>query len=360
MSASRGPAINLARRPFRNNTVHYVVFISCFVLLVAASVYNVYDYASTGGEISRLDEELGDRTGRYRGLGDEVEKMKADVARLDLTTLNTKSNFANGLILSRLFSWSALFDRIEELIPPDVKIRSIRPSISPKGIEIQIDGMARTPPALYEFETALDGSNFFTGVYPVSESTRESKTELNFDLMMNYIPSGRISREPVAPGTPMAGLPQPDQAVVTTEGQAAASPTGGSVTTEAAPDTATGAPAAPVVPTVTAGLQGVAVAVEPEEPEAVDAGQAAPAPVSRRPAPEMTNKEFLDAFGKDRLMQARGKFGVRPPSEHAEMNNADFIQKFGLERFMQARGHLNRAAQITSVTAVDPNTGAPK
>ena len=74
MSASRGPAINLARRPFRNNTVHYVVFISCFVLLVAASVYNVYDYASTGGEISRLDEELGDRTGRYRGLGDEVEK----------------------------------------------------------------------------------------------------------------------------------------------------------------------------------------------------------------------------------------------------------------------------------------------
>lgn len=350
MSTSRVPAINLARRPFRNNTVHYVVFISCFVLLVAASVYNVYDYAKTGGEISRLGEELGDRTGRYRGLGDEVEKMKADVTRLDLTTLNTKSNFANGLILSRLFSWSALFDRIEELIPPDVKIRSIRPSISPKGIEIQIDGMARTPKALYEFETALDGSNFFTGVYPVSESTRESKTELNFDLMMNYIPAGRISREPAAPATPMAGLLRPDPAVASPEGQAAAGPTGASVTTEV--------PAGTAGSTDAAGPQGIAVSGDPEEPAAEDAGQAAPVP--RKMGPEMTNKEFLDAFGKDRFIRARGKFGVRPPIEHPELNNADFIQMFDLDAFLKARGHLDRAAQITPATAVDPNTGAPK
>ena len=303
-----------------------------------------------------VDRQLGERAGRYRGLGDEVEKMKADVSRLDLTTLNTKSNFANGLILSRLFSWSALFDRIEELIPPDAKIRSIRPSISPKGIEILIDGMARTPQALYEFETALDGSNFFTGVYPVSESTRESKTELNFDLMMNYIPAGRISRVPAAPATPTAGLPQPDQATVTPEGQAADSPAGGAVTTEAAPGAPTGATAAPVV---TARPQESAGAAEPEEPVVVDAAQAPP-PVARRPAPEMTNKEFIDAFGKDRFMRARGEFGVRPPIEHPELNNKDFIQKFGMEMFLQGRGHLDRAAQVTPVPGGETNQGAPK
>ena len=365
-SVNRLPSINLARRPFRNNTVHYVVFASCFTLLAAASVYNVYDYVQTGGEISRLTADLGDRTSRYRGLGDEVEQMKADVSKLDLTTLNTKSNFANGLILSRLFSWSALFDRIEELIPADVKIRSIRPAISPKGIEIQLDGMARTPQALYEFETALDGSNFFTGVYPVSESTRESKTELNFDLMMNYIPAGRVPVAPAAPATPTAGLPQPvPTSAGATEGQPAVDANARPVATEAA----TAMPGAPAAVST-----GPAAGPEQAAPqEAADAGGSAkttvqeaapvvsaPNPVPSKPAPEMTNKEFVESFGKERFMRARGKFGVRPPVEHPELNNADFIQKFGMEVFLQSRGHLDRAAQVTPPPVGAPNQEAPK
>lgn len=384
MSVSRVPSINLAKRPFRNNTVHYIVFGSCFVLLAAASVYNVYDFVVTGGEIGRFEQDLGERTSRYRGLSDEVEQMKSNVSKLDLTTLNAKSNFANGLIMSRLFSWSVLFDRIEELIPPDVKIRSIRPAISPKGIEIQIDGMARTPTALYDFETALAGSSFFTSVYPTSESTRESKTELNFDLMMNYIPAGRNNTEPGTPATPTAGLPLPEQAAAATPPGEAGAAAG---TAEAAPGNiapspetnvaaAAGAPPGPDAPVnspaaaATPQPQNSAGAGNTGQPEAAGAAPVAPAPrpAQDKPVPELTNKEFIEKFGKERFIKARGKFIVAAPLEHPEMDNATFIQKFGMEQFLKARGHLNRAGHVmpgagtgaATPTNADPNQEAPQ
>ena len=181
----RPPAINLARRPFRNNSVYYGVFVTCGVLLMVASGYNVYDFVQTGRQMSVLQQDLDARQHAYLELRDEVEKMKKEVSHLDLGSLNQKSSFANGLILSRQFSWSVLFDRIEDLMPPHVKIRSIRPSISAKGgIEIQLDGMAQGADDLYEFELGLVTSQYFTGVYPLSENSKESRAEINFDLAM--------------------------------------------------------------------------------------------------------------------------------------------------------------------------------
>lgn len=364
MNASRVPTINLARRPFRNNTIHYAVFATCFVLLAAASAYNVYDYVSTGAKLTSLGQELGERTDRYRGLADDVERMKAEVSRLDLTTLNTKSNFANGLILSRLFSWSALFDRIEDLIPSDVKIRSIRPAISPKGIEIQIDGMARTPQALYEFETALDGSNYFTGVYPLSESTRESKTELNFDLMMNYIPAGRAPKPPATPAAATAAATGQQPADGTQAAGAQPAGAGEQASGGVQSPAAQASPPAAVTPGTAPVRAGEAPAPQPTPAgdasgsESGEPAQVAPPP-SGKSAPAMTNKEFLDAFGKARFLRARGKFGVRAPIEHPELNNEEFIQKYGMDVFLQSRGHLDRAGQVVPGQPADPNRRAP-
>ncbi len=208
----RPPTINLARRPFRNNTVHYTVFGACAALLLAATGYNVNDFVKTGGELGRLQQELEEHTTRYNSLAADVRQMRKDVEALDLGVLNTKSRFANGLILSHLFSWSTLFERMEDLIPPDVKIRSIRPSISSTRIEVQIDGLARVQDALYEFEENLGRSDYFTGVYPVSENSRETKNELNFILRMDYIPSGKSKAESLTPPTPTAAMPQPEPA----------------------------------------------------------------------------------------------------------------------------------------------------
>ncbi|HEY3175311.1 MAG TPA: hypothetical protein VGK94_06060 [Candidatus Polarisedimenticolia bacterium] len=354
------PAINLSRRPFRNNTVYYAVFGSCFALLAAASGYNAYDFARTGTDITRLEQELVTRTARYGELGAEVEKMKGDVARIDLTTLNSKSNFANGLILSRLFSWSSLFDRLEDLTPSEVKIRSIRPTISPKGIDIQVDGLARAPDALYEFEKELDASGYFTGVYPLSESNRETKTELNFNLLMNYIPAGRAGAASESPATPTAGIPQPESPA-----EQGAQAAGGETPAAAAPPAE-----ASQAPAEAPASQGPAAGTA-NPPSSAEGGDRAAGEMAHAPAPpashtgrsprEMTNKEMIDSLGQERFVRMRGKFTAKSGPE-AGLTNDEYIRKHGFEAFLRARGALDWAAQnppARPARASAPSGGKP-
>jgi Tfp pilus assembly protein PilN len=185
------PGINLARRPFRNNTMLYCVFIGCALLLLAGSLYNYWEFRRTGVELEALQSEIGIIDQRQQELAAQVEQVRQEIRAVDLTTFNAKADFANGLLLSKFFSWSDLFDLLEDLMPPEVKLRSIRPSVSAQRIEVQVDGLAQSPMALYEFQKALDEDEHFANVYPLSENTRETRGELNFDLVMDYVPGGK-------------------------------------------------------------------------------------------------------------------------------------------------------------------------
>ncbi|HZI93640.1 MAG TPA: hypothetical protein VFE84_05325 [Patescibacteria group bacterium] len=371
MSLVHTPSINLAHRPFRNNSIYYGVFITCAVLLTAASGYNVYDFVRTGGELARLNAEYTDRQQKYLELREEVEKMKKDVGSLDLTTLNAKSAFANGLILSRLFSWSTLFDRIEDLIPPNVRIRSIRPAISNKGIEIQIDGMARVPGDLYEFEQGLVNSNYFTAVYPVSENSKESRDEINFDLSMNYVPAGKnptTAASSKLPATPTEGLPKPEVAATDPNALNA------SIVANAPNDPNAQPPAASAQtgqPGGQPGAQPVAippVAAQPAEaqpaetqPRPAPAPPGAPlgAPLGKPPKPPrlLTNKEFIDWAGQERFVRIRGRLHPKAQSQDSALSNEEFINKHGLDAFIKTRGSLTIDAQ--QAILAEPSGGLP-
>src|SRR5688572_11314636 len=171
----RPPAINLARRPFRNNTAYYAVYAACAALLMAATAYNVWSFVSSGDQLEHLRADVTFVNDRYMQLYQDVDTIKKELSGLDLTVINTKSSFADGLIVSRFFSWSKLFDNMEELIPPEVKVQRIAPAISTKRIEITLTGMARSPQAFLEFEANLSESLFFSNVYPLREDQQESQ-----------------------------------------------------------------------------------------------------------------------------------------------------------------------------------------
>jgi len=355
MHGMKPPTINLARRPFRNNTVHYTVFIACGVLLAIATIINVREYYLRGTELTILRDQLTIGRQRYDKLFHDVETMKREISQVNLELLNDKSAFVNGLILSRLFSWSQLFERLEELIPYDVKVRSVRPSISAKEIEIQIDGMAKSATDLYEFEANLSNSEYFAGVYPTNESTRESKTELNFDLIMKYLPAGKSKQDP-SPPTPTASLPQPE---AQEEGAADVGPAVEVPATEEAGDAGGTEPEGePEAEPERAEKAGDAAQLPPQAgsgtaPGATPQGAppaAAPAQTEIEPAPpvtpawpvmKMSNKEFFDQRGEDRFIKVRGNMVPKTADDHPDLSNAEYIKRFGVEQFMARRGSLN-------------------
>lgn len=374
----RTPSINLARRPFRNNTVHYAVFVACAVLLLAATIVNVREYFLRGTELTVLRDQISIGHQRYDKLFKDVETMKREIAQVNLDLLNDKSAFVNGLILSRLFSWSLLFDRLEELLPYDVKVRSIRPSISAKEIEIQIDGMAKSYLDLYEFEAKLGNSEYFVGVYPTNEDNRQSKNELNFDLIMKYLPAGKSGKD-ASPPTPTAGLPQnetqPQEEGAAVAQEAETEPGGEGVVAVLAGSEESGEKAAEVVdapsehrPPVQGPPKGAGGAgPQPEAGGAPVPVDGTHAPATQEPAPagagavagneapsqkiepgpmmKMSNKEFFEKRGEERFVRVRGNMVPQKADDQPDMTNAEYIKRFGVEQFLARRGSLAMAQQ---------------
>src|SRR5438876_767349 len=99
-------------------------------MLIGFTWYNAARFNSTAAEIAGLQDTLQQRENEFSSLSNEVIAMTKTVAGMDLKALNERSAFANGIILGRLFSWSQLFDRLEEVQPENVRLRSIRPVIT--------------------------------------------------------------------------------------------------------------------------------------------------------------------------------------------------------------------------------------
>jgi len=185
--------VNLATRPFRNNVLWWSAFVLSFLLIAGFTWYNSRWYRETAADLTTWDGKLRARESEIVALSREISGMTQTVSRMDLKALNERSAFANGIILSRLFSWSQLFDRLEKIQPENVRLRSIRPAITKEGTEVSLDAMTKDYDSLLKFEASLLDSRYFSFVYPVQESTRESQGggEIHFNLAFGYVPEGR-------------------------------------------------------------------------------------------------------------------------------------------------------------------------
>lgn len=228
-------SINLATRPFYNNTLYWAGFSGAALLLTGLTWFNWARSSAIAAELEEWSVRLEEHSTALSGLESEVRAMNTTVSSLDLEDLGEKSSFANEIILSRLFSWTSLFDRLEEVLPPKVRLRSIRPSIGEGLIEVSVDGMTPDHGALLAFEDALDHSEYFTSVYPLHESSRVKEGEINFSVTFGYRPAGRV--EEVPPDVEPAGG-EPDSAEADMELRGA--PAGEAGVGAAAPSGATG------------------------------------------------------------------------------------------------------------------------
>ena len=126
-------SVNLARRPFVNRRPVLRLAILLWIAGVALTVHNLSQY---------LGHWQGTATNRERlaAVGAEVREEQAklgdldqQLARVSLERENIHAQFLNRLIAYRTFPWSALFDDLEEVIPLDVKLHSVKPDVNLKA-----------------------------------------------------------------------------------------------------------------------------------------------------------------------------------------------------------------------------------
>jgi len=126
--------LNLASRPYRDYRPLYAVVVVTSLLIAFMLLNNietgyryVHETRATRDKISQIDRQI------------EVENRRTEEANQRLRGVNVKllaeqAQFVNARLAERAFSWSELLDRLERVLPDDVRIESVSPSFAKDGM----------------------------------------------------------------------------------------------------------------------------------------------------------------------------------------------------------------------------------
>ena len=194
--------LNLATRPFRNNTLLWTGYGGALLLLLLFTYWNVTSFT----EHRRLLRDSRDVAMSALNRRDELNKrnVEANLATdrdYDIAGLGAQAEKANEVIEWKAFSWTRLFNRMEQAQPWNVRLASIRPvfrsergqggadlsGVGRKSLPVVVEGSAQDFQALLDFERALFEDSQFDRPEPERENISETG-EVVFTLRFTYYP----------------------------------------------------------------------------------------------------------------------------------------------------------------------------
>ena len=155
---------NLSTRPFYNERGVHLLLVLLAVIVGALTLVNVFKVL----QLSRQNTELSTSVNRDRA---EADRLTRDAARIrrginpdELKLVVNAAREANVLIDRRTFSWTALFNRIEETLPPDVMLTTVQPVVDEDGTKLAMTVLSRRTVDVDEFMEKLEATGAFEQV----------------------------------------------------------------------------------------------------------------------------------------------------------------------------------------------------
>ena len=92
----------------------------------------------------------------------------------NLTALGNETHFINARLAERAFSWSELLDRLEDVVPRDVRIITVTPSFQANQyVHLEMSCDAKTTDGMLATITNLQKNRQFANPFPHNESQTE-------------------------------------------------------------------------------------------------------------------------------------------------------------------------------------------
>jgi Tfp pilus assembly protein PilN len=155
-------SLNLASRPFGRNRLFYVSSAAAGAALVLCALAMIAAFVRS----YRRSPELVRQTDQYRrqlmDLARRQVELEATLRRPENALVLLRSGFLNELLYRKGISWTRTFADLEKLMPPRVRLISIRPQVNADN-QVSLDMLvgAETREAFVEFLKGLEGSALF-------------------------------------------------------------------------------------------------------------------------------------------------------------------------------------------------------
>lgn len=165
---------NLSTRPFYNERAVQLVLGLIAIVVLAVTAFNVGQLIRLTGSQRTLGARAVESEGEAARLRREAATVRAQINAKELETVASAAREANGIIDQRAFSWSELFDQLEQTLPDDVRITRVDPTLTKEGqFVIQIAVQARRSEDLDQFIESLEKTGSFRDVITPLQQTND-------------------------------------------------------------------------------------------------------------------------------------------------------------------------------------------
>jgi Tfp pilus assembly protein PilN len=190
---------NLATRPFYNERAAHLVLLLAGLLVLAVTVFNVSRIATLSARHAELRVQIERDEVRAAELSQQAAAVRRTIDAADLDRVVGAAREANTLIDQRTFSWTELFNRIEDTLPPDVMLRAVRPQIEEHGVRVTLIVVARAVEGIDTFIERLEGTGAFRHVLARQEDQTEDGL-FRATIQGAYLAAGTPDDAPPAAG----------------------------------------------------------------------------------------------------------------------------------------------------------------
>lgn len=200
---------NLALRPFRNERVPWLL---AMLLLLGSLATSIFHGRFVGRLLSGAEAKTVQLVRDDEARTAELEALVANQPPTRLETAElTRLRAIKELVDRRVFPWRRLLTVMEDLLPDDVRLVRITPTVlkDASGMKVELGGDARTKDAAFSFAEALESSPAFSEV--VLKSLVEEGREVAFAVEA-VVDAALLETGSRRPG--VEGLPMPTPATV--------------------------------------------------------------------------------------------------------------------------------------------------
>jgi Tfp pilus assembly protein PilN len=152
---------NLSTRPFYNERAVHAVAALIAIAVLAVTAWQVVRVV----RLSRYKTELNTAIRRDRNETQkdtvEAQQIRRGIDQKQLADIAAAAREANDLIAQRTFSWTELFNQIEQTLPDDVMLTGVHPEIKDGVTQVHLDVQARGEDVINEFWDRLEKTGKF-------------------------------------------------------------------------------------------------------------------------------------------------------------------------------------------------------
>jgi len=180
--------INLASQPFRRDRAVLAASGAVGLMLVALLVFLISLNRLQSGQVVDTRKEIAQLEKQIRSISAEQARLDAVLRQPENAEVLERSLFLNALLYRKGISWTRIFADLEKVVPYNVRIMSIRPTVNAQNqISLDMTIGTESPQPAIELLKSLETSPLF-GAANLHSSLPPTQTDKlwRYRVSVNY------------------------------------------------------------------------------------------------------------------------------------------------------------------------------